>query len=96
MRLTNRLHRILYERGLTGTEFAEICGVDESQLNRIKNGRATPTVITALRIAQAIGLEVEDVFDPPPSCRTAPLSGCRPAGGRVSPSPSRSRRGVAP
>lgn len=78
MRLKNRLHRILHERGLTGTEFAAICGLDESQLNRIKNGRATPTVMTALRIVRAIGLDVEDVFDPPPSCRVPRLRVHRP------------------
>ena len=85
MKLGNRLHRILYERGMTGSEFAEICGLDPSQLNRIKNGRAVPTVITALRIARAIGLEVEEVFEPPASCRVPPLGQEREAAEHAQP-----------
>jgi transcriptional regulator with XRE-family HTH domain len=64
MVIRNRLHRILFEKRVHGREFAELCELDQSHLNRIKNGHAMPSVGTAIRIATALGLEVEDVFAP--------------------------------
>lgn len=41
--------------------------MDPSHFNRIKNGHVVPSLKTALRICEILGLEVEDVF----SLRTA-------------------------
>lgn len=62
MELHNRLNRVLYERGLAEAEVAMIARLDPGHLNRIKNGRVRPTLVTALRIAYALGASVNDLF----------------------------------
>ena len=65
--IQNRLHRVLFEREVLGKDFAGWCEMDPSHFNRIKNGHVVPSLKTALRICEILGLEVEDVF----SLRTA-------------------------
>lgn len=65
--IQNRLHRVLFEREVLGKDFAGWCEMDPSHFNRIKNGHVVPSLKTALRICEILGLEVEEVF----SLRTA-------------------------
>jgi transcriptional regulator with XRE-family HTH domain len=62
MVLRNRLNRILHDRGLAEGEVAMVAKLDQGHLNRIKNGRVKPTLITALRIAHALGTPVNQLF----------------------------------
>lgn len=62
MRLRNRLNRIFHDRGLCEGEVALVARLDQGHLNRIKNGRVNPTLVTALRIAYALGVSVNQVF----------------------------------
>jgi transcriptional regulator with XRE-family HTH domain len=62
MSLRNRLGKILYDRGLAEGEVAAVAGLDPGHLNRIKNGRVHPTLLTALRISYAIGTPVNEIF----------------------------------
>lgn len=62
MKLRNHLNRILFERGLAEGELASVCRLDQGHLNRIKNGRVNPNLVTALRISRALGLPVGRVF----------------------------------
>jgi transcriptional regulator with XRE-family HTH domain len=62
MVLRNRLNRILHDRGLAEGEVAMVARLDQGHLNRIKNGRVRPTLVTALRIAHALGTSVNQVF----------------------------------
>ena len=62
MSLRNRLGKILYDRGLAEGEVAAVAGLDPGHLNRIKNGRVQPTLLTALRISYAIGTPVNEIF----------------------------------
>jgi len=62
MKLRNHLNRILFERGLAEGELASVCRLDQGHLNRIKNGRVKPTLVTALRIGNALGLPVNRIF----------------------------------
>ncbi|MFP6663444.1 MAG: helix-turn-helix transcriptional regulator [Deltaproteobacteria bacterium] len=84
MLIHNRLHRILFTKRVIGKEFAEHCGLDQSHLNRIKNGHAMPSVGTAIRIAATLGLEVEDVFAPQVAVKRGPArAAMRAAGERL-------------
>jgi transcriptional regulator with XRE-family HTH domain len=56
------LSRLLYERGWSDGEFALRIGVSRSRVNLIKNRRAMPTIREALLIAQALDMQVEQVF----------------------------------
>lgn len=62
MELRNHLNRILFERGLAEGELASVCRLDQGHLNRIKNGRVKPNLVTALRIGNALGMEVNRIF----------------------------------
>ena len=89
MELRNHLNRILFERGLAEGELASVCRLDQGHLNRIKNGRVKPSVVTALRIGNALGLPVNRIFylqdaDVAPAVR--PRANARAdRGGRVEP-----------
>lgn len=101
MVLRNRLNRILHDRGLAEGEVAMVARLDQGHLNRIKNGRVNPTLITALRIAHALGTPVNQLFyleDESPPC-----AGCaapatvevvveRPGPARALPGEARPRR----
>lgn len=62
MVLRNRLNRILHDRGLAEGEVAMVARLDQGHLNRIKNGRVRPNLVTALRIAHALGTSVNQLF----------------------------------
>jgi transcriptional regulator with XRE-family HTH domain len=62
MVLRNRLNRVLHDRGLAEGEVAMVARLDQGHLNRIKNGRVKPTLVTALRIAYALGTSVNQLF----------------------------------
>jgi transcriptional regulator with XRE-family HTH domain len=53
---------VLHDRGLAESEVALVAHLDQGHLNRIKNGRVNPTLVTALRIAYALGLSVNQLF----------------------------------
>ncbi len=84
--IQNRLHRVLFEREVLGKDFAGWCEMDPSHFNRIKNGHVVPSLKTALRICEILGLEVEDVF----SLRTAKS---RPAREGIAPAGAPPKRG---
>ncbi|MDG2306995.1 MAG: hypothetical protein P8R42_20580 [Candidatus Binatia bacterium] len=62
MELRNHINRILFERGLAEGELASVCRLDQGHLNRIKNGRVKPSLVTALKIGSALGMEVNRIF----------------------------------
>ena len=60
--MRNRIGKILHDLGVQERAFAREIGLEEGHFNRIKNGRQTPGLLTALRIAQGLGWSVEAVF----------------------------------
>ncbi len=60
----NTLSRLLATRGWTDGELASRVALDRAHVNQLKNGRALPTVATALAIAGALGVALEAVFPP--------------------------------
>jgi transcriptional regulator with XRE-family HTH domain len=63
--IRNALVRLLAERGWTDAELAVRAGLDRAHLNQVKNGRALPTVATALVLARALGVPVAAIFPDP-------------------------------
>lgn len=61
--MRNRIQALLNERGMLEVTFAAQIGMEQSQLNRVKNRRSVPTLRTAVRIARGFGLPVEQVFE---------------------------------
>ena len=78
----NAISRLLAERGWTDAALAARTGVDRAHLNQLKNGRALPSVATALRVALAFRVPVVAVFPPGSAVRRRPPR--RPTSGRRS------------
>lgn len=51
-------------------ELAKRAGISAGQLSRIENGSGNPTIEILLRIADALGLQLSDLVEPPPAART--------------------------
>lgn len=70
------IKQVLKERNLTASEVAERMGVTNVALSQHINGN--PSVQTLERIAQAIGCDIVELFDPLP-----PTINCPHCGGKI-------------
>ena len=62
--MSTALSRLLAVRRWSDSELAARAGLDRAHVNQLKNGRARPTVATALAVAQALGVRVRVAFPP--------------------------------
>ncbi len=69
----NAVARLAGQRDWTDAELAARAGLDRAHVNQVKNGRALPTVATALTIARALGVPVAVAFPPGTSARRTPV-----------------------
>ncbi len=60
--LRNRLKDARAAPGLTQAQLAELVGVTRKTVNTIENGVFTPSATLAIKLAQALGLSVEELF----------------------------------
>jgi putative transcriptional regulator len=61
-RLTTTMKVQRARRDLTQAELAELAGVTRKSVNAIETGHMVPSIILALKLAQALGVKVEDLF----------------------------------
>jgi putative transcriptional regulator len=61
-RLANRLKERRADLGLTQAELADRVGVTRKTVNTVENGIFTPSATLAIKLAQALGLSVEQLF----------------------------------
>jgi putative transcriptional regulator len=57
---TLKVHRAM--KNLTQAELADLAGITRVSVNAIEGGRMVPSVLLAIRIAQVLGVKVEDLF----------------------------------
>jgi len=60
--LANRLRNLRAQHGLTQAELAERVGVTRKTINTVENRVFIPSTVLALKIAAALGVSVEEVF----------------------------------
>ena len=60
--LKNNIKLERARNNMTQADLAMKVGVSRKTINTIETGRFVPTTITAIRIARAFGLSVEEVF----------------------------------
>ena len=65
----NTLSRLLATRNWSDGELAARAGLDRAYVNQVKNGRALPSVATALALAGALGVPVAVAFPPGSAAR---------------------------
>lgn len=58
------LHRLRVARRMTLEELARIAGVSKSMLSEIERDKANPTIAMAWRLANALGLSLNQLFAP--------------------------------
>jgi putative transcriptional regulator len=61
-RLGTRLKERRTELGLTQGELAELCLVSRKTINTVENGIFVPSTLLALKLAEALGVSVEQLF----------------------------------
>ena len=57
-----RLKDIINERGITLKDFSLMSGISQSNLSNYLNGNISPTLETLKRIANALDIEIVDLF----------------------------------
>lgn len=61
--IRNELRRLRFERGeMTQQALADACGVTRQTVIALEAGRYAPSLELAFRLAHALGVRVEDVF----------------------------------
>ena len=63
--LANRLREERVRRNLTQAELAEMVQVSRKTINTVENGVFVPSTVLALRLARALKVRVEDLFQLP-------------------------------
>jgi transcriptional regulator with XRE-family HTH domain len=63
---TNSCAYVREREGLTQQELARAAGVAQSTIARFETGENTPNIETAKRIAQTLGVTLEELLSPPP------------------------------
>jgi putative transcriptional regulator len=61
-RLANRIKEKRNELGLTQAELAEKVGVTRKTVNTVENGVFIPSALLALKLAEALSVQVEELF----------------------------------
>lgn len=62
-RITNQIRRLRFERGeLTQQALADACGVTRQTIIALEAGRYAPSLELGFRIADALGVRIEEVF----------------------------------
>lgn len=60
--LSNSLKEQRERRALTQAALAELVGVSRKTINTVENGVFTPSATLAIKLAQALGVSVEQLF----------------------------------
>ena len=61
-RLVNRLRELRVEHDLTQAMLADRIGVSRKTINTVENGVFIPSTLLALKLARALGCDVEAIF----------------------------------
>jgi len=61
--LTNHLKQFRSQAGLTQAELANAVRVSRKTINTVENGVFIPSTILSLKLARALGVAVEDIFE---------------------------------
>lgn len=60
--MKNNLQKIRWDKNWSQKMLSQKSGVPQSVISSIENGITTPNLFTALRLAKALGVIVEDIF----------------------------------
>lgn len=61
--LINNLKQLRSDKGLTQAQLAALIQVSRKTINTVENGIFVPSTILALKLARALDVKVEDLFE---------------------------------
>ena len=62
--LSNQIRRLRFEKGeMTQQQLADLAGVTRQTIIAMEQGKYAPSLPLAFRIARALGVKIEDVFE---------------------------------
>ncbi len=61
--LGNRIKEIRMGKNISQTELAYRCGFDKSNFNTIEAGKRNPTILSLLKIANALEIDIKELFN---------------------------------
>lgn len=61
-RLATNVRRLRKETGLSQEDFANEHGIDRTYVSGIERGRRNPTILVVERLANALGVDVQELF----------------------------------
>lgn len=67
LRVGLNITRLRKAQGLTSKELGYDCDMDKSDIIRIEKGRQNTTITTLSRIAQALKVDISELFKPLPN-----------------------------
>lgn len=62
MTIGERIKKIRKERGFTQKHIADLCGMADSAIRKYESDKVTPTLRTASKLADALGVPVQVLF----------------------------------
>ena len=60
--MDNNIYRVIRRKNMTQADLAQLVGVKREYMNRIINRKVTPTVPLGMRIANALEVQMEEIF----------------------------------
>ena len=63
MKIGENIRKIRKEKGLTQKKLGELCEMNEVQIRQYELGKANPKIETAMRIANALNVDIGDLAD---------------------------------
>lgn len=63
IKLGQQMKAIRTRKGLTQSNVADACGIEESAYRRVENAGTSPTLKTILSIAKALDVSILDLFE---------------------------------
>jgi transcriptional regulator with XRE-family HTH domain len=62
IKLGARIKKIRSAKNLSQYELAMLCGFEKANMSRLESGQSNPTVLTLLRISEALNTPLEEFF----------------------------------
>lgn len=60
--MKNYLQKVRWEKNWSQSQLSRMSGVPQSVISAIENKNEIPSVLTALKLARALSINVEDIF----------------------------------
>jgi transcriptional regulator with XRE-family HTH domain len=90
----NRLRELREQKGMSREELAQVCGLGRGTVRDYEQGHREPTLRSAFKLAEALGVSVEEFKDGYTDAADSPADEASPARGRprkakaISPAPA--------